>query len=241
MKTDILEEIIQSEKQHKTDKLLKALVLIIASIGIVAVIIAIGMSLFNNHKTNKSYMEATQLFQGLSQLSQNNQLNPEKASENFKKAVDILENIAKNDSTYGAIASFYLASLSALQNDPSQNIFQYQRIADNKNYDNIFRDYAIISEMMSRLMLNKIEPEKAVIKLNDIAQNKDRRSPFHLSSLMLQTGLYASKGDKENSLTTINKIISDTKVTNNMKVIANGMKQYIESPAFTEAVKSTSK
>ena len=81
-------------------------------------------------------------------------------------------------------------------------------------------------------MLNKIEPDKAISKLNQITQNKDEHSPFILSSLMLQGALYAGNGDRNGASSAINAILTDSKVNDNMKIVANGMKQYIESSAF---------
>ena len=176
--TDLLSEIKEAAREAKTNQGLKFAIFGLFISGIILVIFLGFNSWYNN--TIREEEEADGLL--LTQLV--NKINRGEKDKREKLIVK-LEDLSKKKHAYGALANFYLASLSLVEQRSNKALYYYQRVAEGP-YDKFFKDYAYLVLVNAKL---QFAPELAEEVKQELENRLPQQKSFRESFLLLQMSL----------------------------------------------------
>jgi hypothetical protein len=244
--SDILDEIKESIKDQKTNKVLFKSTISVFCIGIL-VIVYLGISSWYesniDEKIESDGVLLTQIANNINYSKMSNQTPDEKKlieSKN-KAQVEKLEKLgAQNSSAYAALANIYLASLSLIDGNNSKAVYYYQRIAKETAFAQTLQEHAKLIEINTKLQYNPNVYETPLKQLDEYFAeyiNPDNTIDQRLiqdkifSNAMALTAIATNdiSGNNDNSKLYLEALKVYKHPTDNMNFIVSLLSQYIEN------------
>jgi predicted negative regulator of RcsB-dependent stress response len=240
--TDILDEINESTKEHKTNKILGRATAGLFALGIITIIYLGISSWYNSRKDEKIQEEGALLTQIVNKI--NNIKIQDKNPDEQKKIEEMnnlqttkLEKLAeRNSSAYSALANFYLASLSLLSGNHTKAIYYYQRVEKDSDSKTL-KEYSKLVEINAKLQFNEKLYETPLKKLDEyfspyVKDNKIEHDIAHdkiFSDAIALTAIAAndSAGKTEKTKLYLTALKQNDKPTENVSFIIDILSQYI--------------
>jgi hypothetical protein len=180
--TDLLSEIKEQDREEKTNQRLKFATLGLFILGITLVIFLGFNSWYNNKIREEEEADGLALTQLVNRINRNKEGKKE-------EAIAKLELLGKKTNAFGALANFYLASLSFLEGKSNKAIYYYQRVAEG-SYDKFFKDYAYLVLLNTKL---KFAPELSEDIKKELTEKLPEQKAFRESFLLLNISLTGKK------------------------------------------------
>jgi predicted negative regulator of RcsB-dependent stress response len=240
--TDILDEINESTKELKTNKILGRATAGLFALGIITIIYLGISSWYDSRKDEKIQEEGALLTQIVNKI--NNTKIQDKNPDEQKKIEEMnnlqtakLEKLAeRNSSAYSALANFYLASLSLLSGNHTKAIYYYQRVEKDSDSQTL-REYSKLVEINAKLQFNDKLYEKPLKQLDEyfapyIKDNKIAHSISHdkiFSDAITLTAIAANDatGNVAKTKLYLNALKQNDESTENVSFIIDILSQYI--------------
>jgi hypothetical protein len=143
--------------------------------------------------------------------------------EQRKEAIEYLSDISDGKTAYSAMASFYLAQLHMMENDPSKIIAEYDKVSSNASYPEYMRYYAALSAISAKVMYGMIDNEEASKALDGLMNASS--FPFKLSANLLKSVLISSY-DIEKANIALSDLVRDAEFLESAAAMAKAMKHY---------------
>jgi predicted negative regulator of RcsB-dependent stress response len=178
--SDLLEEVKETLRDQKVNKILKITSLGIFITGIILVIFLGFNSWYNNKIREENEADGVLLTKLVARINKKGQK---------EELMTQLEGLAKKTSAYGALANFYLASLSLLDNQENKALYYYQRLSEG-SYDKFFKDYATLVLLNAKLQFN---PDLSEEVQKELEIKLTEQKIFRDGLLLLQISLNQDK------------------------------------------------
>lgn len=240
--SDILDEINESTKENKTNKILGNATITLFTLGIIIICYLGISSWYDSRKDEKIQEDGTLLTQIVNKI--NNSKLKDKNPDEQKKIEELnnlqtakLEKLAeRNSSAYSALANFYLSSISLLSANHTKAIYYYQRVEKDSNSETL-KEYSKLVEINAKLQFNDKLYETPLKQLNEyfsayIKDNKIIHDVVHKRVFSNAMGLTAvaandAAGDIANAKLYLEALKQYDEPSENISFIINILSQYI--------------
>jgi hypothetical protein len=207
---DILDEAIEDIKQEKAQENLFKYGKWFAMAVVLFLIGGTGNYLWKNYQTNKvhaiggDYQVATLKMQ----------------SQEYQKGIEIMERLSVGDTSYSALAALNYASYLSIKKEFSKAYNIYKLVSENKNFSEVFRDFAELMQISMKLNAKEISELEAI---NQLEAYIKRAPKFQYSAKEELVALYLSQKDKEKAKQILTEIITSTKAPVKLKQRAESL------------------
>lgn len=240
--TDILDEINESTKEHKTNKILGRATISLFTLGIITICYLGISSWYDSRKDEKIQEDGALLTQIVNKI--NNAKLKDKNPDEQKKIEEMnnlqtakLEKLAeRNSSAYSALANFYLSSLSLLGGNHTKAIYYYQRVEKDSNSETL-KEYSKLVEINAKLQFNDKLYETPLKQLDEyfdsyVKEGKVNHDIVHdkiFSNAMALTAIAANDavGKTSNAKTYLGALKQNDEQSDNISFIIDILSQYI--------------
>lgn len=207
---DLLEEVKESIKEEKVNKILKILSIIILSIGVIVFIITIVITSVKLYNKKTALQESRSLYSAI----KNHDINQ-------------LNTLSDGNSIYSVIANFYIANLSMLSSNHSKAILHYQKVARSSSYGSAISDYAKLHLIWVKMIARQSDNNNIINNIDDIIGYNSCEKPFSSAALLLRAALEFDEGDKEIAIKTLKLIPND--INEELKHLTTSSLRYLNS------------
>ncbi len=207
---DILDEALRDIKEEKMQRLFFKYTKIFVAVALISIISAISYYGWKKFQENKIYALGGEYLVGMLRLK----------SGESQKGLDVMERLAAGNISYSALAGLNYASFLSAKQEFTKAGQVYKMVAENKNFDPVFRDFAALMEISMRLNSKEIDASKGIEELDNYIKSK----PIFIASANEQKAvLYLSLNNKEKAAEILSEIIANTNTSSNIKRRAKEM------------------
>jgi predicted negative regulator of RcsB-dependent stress response len=147
---------------------------------------------WNNHKNNVLLEEAGEYSDAM--------------NANDKDKVSKLEKLKTKKTVYSDLAKLQLAAYYFGDKDFNRAIHNYELLVSSKNTDKLYKDYAKLMIIKTKILSGKISSEDAIIMYEDFYKNAEY---FSNLAVLGESILLMNKGEKDKVSSKLNEILTD--------------------------------
>lgn len=201
---DILDEAIQDIKDEKVERLFFKYLKFLIALLVISLVVWVCYYGYKNYKENKIFAVGGEYLIGIYKLQ----------SKDVQKGTEIMERLAAGEVSYSALAGLNYASYLVAKQDFAKASQVYKMVADNKDFEKIFRDFSHLQYILMRLNSKEINSKQGIVELDEYIK-KD--NAYKASALEQKAALYLALNDKKNAKETLESIITSADAPKLMK------------------------